>query len=76
MADTPLPQPPDRADEARLPRRTRQQLIEDFAQLGSRSALVEEPLDGELWPTEGLSDRQVAIFADRLLTLLDRVEET
>lgn len=50
---------------------TREQLNAEFDKLSDVSALSEEFTDGELWPTEGLTDRQVELLTEKLIKVRD-----
>lgn len=51
---------------------TREELADELRALGADSALAQEPLDSELWPTEGLSDRQIELFTKMLKKVRDK----
>jgi hypothetical protein len=46
---------------------TREELNEEFDKLSNGSGLSEEFTDGELWPTAGLSDRQIELLTEKLI---------
>ena len=50
---------------------TSQQLTDEFDALSDGSGLSEEFTDGELWPTEGLSDRQIELLTEKLIKARD-----
>ena len=47
---------------------TREDLAGEFRRLADNggSGLNQEPVDGELWPTEGLSDNQIELLTGKL----------
>lgn len=48
---------------------THEELTEEFAKLGDDDGLIEDFTDGELWPTEGLTDKQIELLTSRLLRI-------
>jgi len=50
---------------------SREELNEQFDKLSAGSGLTEEFTDGELWPTDGLSDRQIELLTERLVKVRD-----